>query len=80
LFQRRIARDAVLGAGVGGIAALGVLALVAARVAAVGSDLRGSTALAPGDWAVLVALPFGFVALATLAARIAVLAALRRTL
>ena len=80
LFQRRIARDAALGAIGGGVLAMGVLALVAARIAAVGSDLLGSATLAPADWTILLLLPVAFVLLATLAARIAVLAALRKTL
>ncbi|MGR6330676.1 cell division protein FtsX [Sphingomonas sp. XXL09] len=80
LFQRRIARDAALGAAAGGIAALAVLALIAARIAALGSELLGAATLATGDWIALVLLPLGFVILATLAARIAVLTTLRRTL
>lgn len=80
LFQRRIALDAALGSAAGGFAALAVLAFLATRIAAVGSQLLGGITLGVGDWALLMLLPLGFVALATLAARLTVVAALRRTL
>lgn len=80
LFQRRIALDAALGSTGGGLAALAVLAFVGTRIAALGSELLGGLTLAAADWALLVLLPLGFVALATLAARVTVIAALRRAL
>lgn len=80
LFQRRIALDAALGSAAGGIAALAVLAFLGTRLAALGSQLLGGLTLAAGDWALLVLLPLGFVALATAAARVTVIAALRRAL
>ena len=80
LFQRRIALDAALGGAVGGVAALTVVAFVGHRLGAVGSDLLGGIGLSLADWVLLGVLPVGFVVLATLAARYAVLAALRRAL
>lgn len=80
LFQRRMALDAGLGGAVGAIAALGVAALLQWQLAGVGSELLGGVALAPGDWLVLALLPLGFIALAVVAARIAVLRALGRML
>ena len=80
LFQRRIALDAALGGVAGGAAALAVLVFLGTRLAALGSELLGGITLDPGDWALLVLLPLGFVVLATLAARVTVVAALRRSL
>ena len=80
LFQRRIALDAALGGVAGGAAALAVLLFLGTRLAALGSELLGGITLDAGDWALLVMLPLGFVVLATLAARITVVAALRRSL
>ncbi|MBY8829581.1 cell division protein FtsX [Hephaestia mangrovi] len=73
LFQRRIARDTAIGGAVGGIAALAVTALVGTRLAGLGSALASGATLGPGGWIALAAIPFLFVGLATLAARIAVL-------
>jgi len=80
LFQRRIALDAALGGVAGGAAALAVLLFLGTRLAALGSELLGGITLDAGDWALLVMLPLGFVVLATLAARVTVVAALRRSL
>ncbi|SEM94477.1 cell division transport system permease protein [Sphingomonas gellani] len=80
LFQRRVALDAAIGGGVGALAALAVTSAVQAQVAGLGSDLLGGAALTRGDWAVLIALPFAFVALAMLAARLTVVRALGRML
>ena len=80
LFQRRIALDAALGGVAGGAAALAVLAFLGGKIGALGSELLGGITLAAGDWAILVVLPLGFVLLATLAARMTVVAALRRSL
>jgi cell division transport system permease protein len=49
-------------------------------VRGLGSELIGAATLTPRDWVILALLPVAFVALATLAARVAVVAALRRTL
>ena len=80
LFQRRIARDAALGALVGGVAAWCVVALLGWQVAAAGSQLLGGASLGRGGWLAIVALPFAFVALAAAVARRTVTAALARTL
>ena len=78
LFQRRVAIDAAIGGTLGAVAALAVTAAIGGRLAGLGSELIGGVALGTGDWLLLAALPLGFVALATLAARTAVLATLRR--
>ena len=80
LFQRRVALDAALGGGAGAAAALLVAALLGGEARALGSELIGGVALTPAQWMMLAMLPLVFMALATLAARWAVLAALRRTL
>ena len=80
LFQRRIARDALAGGAIGGVAALAVVALLGLQVAGLGSELLGGAALGTGGWVILVALPFVFVGLAALAARLAIVAALERIL
>lgn len=80
LFQRRIALDALFGGVAGLVIALLVVALIAKRVAALGSGLAASGGLGWSDWAIIVAIPLIGVALATLSARITVLRALRRTL
>ena len=80
LFQRRIALDALIGGGAGGLLALGVIWLLGRQLGALGSELLGGVTLGRGDWAVLLLLPLLFVALATLAARRAVLGHLARTL
>lgn len=80
LFQRRVAMDAALGGGVGGLAALAVAWGIGGQVRALGSELLGGASLGTGDWIALAVLPVLFVALATVAARAAVLRAVRRTL
>ncbi len=80
LFQRRIARDAAIGAAIGGIAALAMVMLVGARAAGLGSELIGGAVLGPIGWTVLALLPFAFVGLAALAARFAITHALGRVL
>ena len=80
LFQRRIALDAAMGGVAGGAAALAVLLFLGTRLAALGSELLGGIALAPADWAALGIVPIGFVALAMAAARVTVVASLRRSL
>jgi cell division transport system permease protein len=80
LFQRRIALDAAIGAAAGGAAALAVLAFLGTQLAAVGSELLGGITLAATDWGLLVLLPVGFVVLATAAARLTIVGALRQAL
>jgi cell division transport system permease protein len=80
LFQRRIARDAAIGAAIGGVAALGTVALVGSRAAGLGSELLGRATLGTWGWATLAMLPIGFVLLAAVAARFAITRALGRVL
>ncbi len=80
LFQRRIARDAAIGATIGGLAAVALVALVGSRAAALGSGLLGGAVLGPAGWIALLMLPVFFVLLAALAARLAVVSALRNVL
>ncbi|PAX07519.1 cell division protein FtsX [Sphingomonas lenta] len=80
LFQRRIALDALLGGGVGGLAALAIVWLLGRQLGALGSELLGGATLGRGEWTALAAVPLLFILLATLAARRAVLADLKRTL
>lgn len=80
LFQRRIALDTLYGGLIGtGLAVLTILFL-GGRLATLGSDLLGGIALGERDWLVLAALPILFALLATIAARAAVLRALRKFL
>lgn len=78
LFQRKIALDAAAGSLAGGAAAALVLLLVAGSGAALAGDLAGTPPLGSRDLVMLAALPLLLVVLATLVARGAVLAALRR--
>ncbi|WP_277969798.1 cell division protein FtsX [Sphingomonas echinoides] len=80
LFQRRIGLDTLLGGLVGMAAAIGVVLLVGVQLDALGSDLVTGLQLGVRDWVILGCLPIAFAILATLAARLAVLAALRRVL
>lgn len=80
LFQRRIALDAALGGGVGGVAALAVVWVLGAQVGALGSELLGGATFGRGGWTVLALLPLLLILLASLAARRAVLADLKNTL
>lgn len=80
LFQRRIALDALVGGVAGGAAALLVIAALGSRTAALGSELLEQVSLSPLDWGLIAALPFAFVLLGTLAARIAVTRQLGRIL
>ena len=78
LFQHRIALDTLIGSLAGAIAAGAVIALVAASARWAG-DLGGLD-LGSVDWLLLALLPFVLTAAATLAARAAILAALRESL
>lgn len=80
LFQRRIARDAAIGAVIGGVAALAMLLLISAHAAGLGSELLGQATLGPLGWATLALLPVAFVLLAALAARLAITRTLERVL
>ncbi|MFT3978204.1 MAG: permease [Sphingomonas bacterium] len=80
LFQRRIARDALIGGAVGAAAALALVLLIGMRASGLGSELLGGAALGVGAWVTLALLPLGFVLLAMAAARVSVTRALRRIL
>lgn len=80
LFQRRIALDTLVGGGIGAIFALVTVAIIGNGVAALDSELIGGSGLQLTDWLLLAALPFAFALIATLAARIAIVATLRRVL
>ncbi len=80
IFQRSIARDAVLG-GIAGLA-VGLIAILALarQFAALDSGMLAGGGLTVMNWLLLVAIPLAGVMLATLTARFTVLAALRRML
>jgi len=80
LFQRRLSLDAALGAAVGGVAGLVAVALLGAQASALGSELLGAVTLGGLGWAVLLVLPFAFVALAAGVARRAVVRSLGQML
>ena len=80
LFQRRIALDTLLGGVLGTAFAVGTVVLVGLQLARLGSDLLNGLALGERDWLLLALLPIAFALLATFAARLAVLGALRRIL
>ncbi|MFM7029342.1 MAG: cell division protein FtsX [Chakrabartia sp.] len=80
LFQRRLAMDALFGAGVGLVAGLVALFLLHQRFAALGSDLLQSAYLDAQSWALLALIPFVAALLALLAARATLVLALRRLL
>jgi len=80
IFQRSVARDAVLG-GIAGLAA-GLIAIVGLtrQFAALDSGMLAGGGLTVMDWLLLVFIPLVGVILATLTARFTVLSALRRML
>ncbi|GAD50825.1 putative cell division protein [Caenibius tardaugens NBRC 16725] len=80
IFQRSVARDAVLGGIVG--LAVGLIAIVALarQFAALDSGMLTGGGLTMLNWLLLALVPLAGVALATLTARLTVLAALRRML
>lgn len=80
LFQRRIALDALFGGFIGLAAASLVILLLGQRIGSLGSELLGSVALPPAAWGILISLPLIGALLATYAARLTVLNALRRIL
>ncbi|WP_341631443.1 cell division protein FtsX [Sphingomonas agri] len=79
LFQRKILIDAFVGSVTGGIAAAGVLLLLAGGAAFAG-ELTGGATLGLVDFFVLALLPLALTVLATWVARIAVLRALGEAL
>lgn len=79
LFQRKILIDAIVGSVTGGIAAGGVLLLLAGGAAFAG-ELTGGATLGIWDMIVLSLLPVGLTVLATWVARTAVLRTLREAL
>jgi cell division transport system permease protein len=79
LFQRKIAIDALAGSVLGAAAAALILLGVAAGAAFAG-QLTGGSIITPRDLLLLALLPLALAALATWVARVAVLAALRRSL
>ena len=80
LFQRRIALDTLVGGALGTAFAAGLVVLVGFQLATLGSDLLTGLQLSARDWILLTMLPIAFALLATYAARLAVLGALRRVL
>lgn len=80
LFQRRIAFDTLAGGMAGALVAFGVAWFLQARMAAVGSEVLTGVSLGLTDWALLLLLPVLFALLATVAARVAVLRTLGKTL
>ena len=80
LFQRRLALDALIGGGIGALAAAGVVSLLGTQGAALGSELLGNASLGTADWVMLAIIPLLFIGLATLAARWTIVRALRSTL
>jgi cell division transport system permease protein len=79
LFQRKILIDAFVGSVTGGIAAAGVLLLLAGGAAFAG-ELTGGATLGLVDFVVLALLPLALTVLATWVARVAVLRALGEAL
>ncbi len=80
LFQRRIALDALFGGMIGFVAAVIVIAIMARRIAGLGSELVGMVSLPPASLFLLLLLPLLGAALATIAARFTIITALRRML
>lgn len=80
LFQRRIARDALIGGALGTIAALVVILFIGGEIEGLGAELLSGARFGWRDWIALAALPVLFALLATGAARFAVLRSLRRYL
>ena len=80
LFQRRIALDSLFGGLIGLAAALIVVIAFGSRVAGLESELASNIHLGAIDWLKVALLPVAFALLAMLAARVTILAALRRTL
>lgn len=80
LFQRRIAFDTLTGGLGGAVLALGLVWFLQLRIASVGSEVLSGVSLGVRDWLILMLLPVLFALLATVAARVAVLRTLGKTL
>ncbi len=80
LFQRRIALDTLYGGLAGTALAMLTIGFVGSQLSGLGSDLLGGIALSERDWVLLAGMPILFALLATVAARFAVLGALRQIL
>ena len=80
LFQRRVALDAAIGGSGGALAAAGVILFIATRLEGLGSELLNGIGLSSSDWIILAALPLVFLLLATAAARLTIVRALRTSL
>lgn len=80
LFEHRVAQDAISGAALGSVVALGVLIIVGWRIGAVGAALATGGALGWIDALLIVLIPLGGVGLAIIAARVTVLRVLARNL
>lgn len=80
LFQRRIAVDTLVGGAVGAAVGTGVILFLGSHADALASQMVAGVALRPVDWAVIIALPLAFAALATIATRTVVLHRLARVL
>lgn len=80
LFQRRIGADTLIGGSIGAAAGILVVLLLQGRIATLDMGIAQDAALLPADWAALALVPLFFAALAMLAARVAVVRTLGRTL
>jgi cell division transport system permease protein len=80
LFQRRIAFDTLMGGLLGTAGAMTLVWFLQSRMGALGSEMLAGVALQQRDWFLLLLLPLSFALLATVAARLAVLRALRNRL
>ena len=80
LFQRRLGLDALFGGGIGLIAGLIALFFLGDRMGVISAGLTGSAGLGLGGWLALFFIPIIAAALATIAARMTILIALRRML
>lgn len=80
IFQRSIGVDAALGGAAGLALGAAALFVLGRQFGGLGSGMVAGGAFGPADWAVLAAIPLAGVALATLTARLTLMAALRRML
>ncbi|MEO5707784.1 MAG: cell division protein [Alteraurantiacibacter sp.] len=80
IFQRSIALDALAGGAAGLLAGMAAIMLLGRQFAALGSGLVAGGGLGLLDWLAIAAVPLVGVILATLTARLTVIAALRRML
>lgn len=80
LFEHRVAQDAISGAALGSVVALGVLIVVGWRIGEVGAALATGGALGWVDALLIALIPLGGVGLAIMAARLTVLRVLARNL